>query len=381
MAGAFKKVEEGVGAGASALTAKANLLQAGDATAQAARVTGAAQTSKGQGVAGKAGKAVATRAAASKTGQRVATAAASKAPGALTAVGKALSSPAAAATGKVVSGLARFAPWVAGANAAVGAVRGGYDAYEKGGGALDVAKGAAWGAADQVTVGLASWAYGKGGQAAKGLGNAIAPSAQAAETGVAKKQGWSEHQAASENRATSHEIDSSGNGAVDVAKGGYHPEALRFYEKADGALYQSRKARGIQGTPMPGEGQRAPGLVQQPSNAKARERAAQTELGKRGVKEGTDAYHEGMQHMRAGRVPKATPSSAGAERSGSLSPDQSRAFNAAQQHYADSHMTGHADKQPPTYGDNGDGRKGFQIPKVQAAAQSAKGNKYEGPDE
>lgn len=337
MAGAFKKVEEGVGAGASALTAKANLLQAGDATAQAARVTGAAQTSKGQGVAGKAGKAVATRAAASKTGQRVATAAASKAPGALTAVGKALSSPAAAATGKVVSGLARFAPWVAGANAAVGAVRGGYDAYEKGGSALDVAKGAAWGAADQVTVGLASWAYGKGGQVAKGIGNSIVPSAHAQEAKAggaqAKPTGWSPGQIASENRATSAEIDGTGVGAVDVAKGGYHPKALDFYGPADKALFDSRKARGIQGTPMPGEGLRMPGIIQQPT----------------------------------GR--------------GSLSPDQSRAFNAAAQHYSDSHMTGHTDKPPPENGPNGNGLRGFQIPKVQAAAQAAKGTNYQGTEE
>jgi len=72
------KLEEGVGAGATALTAKAHLIQAGDATAQAARVTGVAEAAKGKGIAGKAGKAVASRAAGSRAGQAVAKAAAAR---------------------------------------------------------------------------------------------------------------------------------------------------------------------------------------------------------------------------------------------------------------------------------------------------------------
>lgn len=289
-----KKIEEGVGAGATALTAKAQLIQAGDATAQAARVTGVAEAAKGKGIAGKAGKAVASRAAGSRAGQAVAKAAAARAPATMPGmISRVAATPGLGAASKVVSGLARFAPWVAGANAAIGAVRGGYDAYEKGGGALDVAKGAAWGAADQVTVGLASWAYGKGGQVARGIGNAIAPS---------------------ENRATSAEVGSSGVGPADKA----------------------RKTRGIQDTPMPREGLRMPGLIQQP------------------------AWNNG-----------------GNSGNGSLSPDQSRAFNAASQHYAGSHT----DKPPPENGPNGNGLRGFQISKVQAAAQAAKGYDYQGPEE
>lgn len=489
MAGALKKIEEGVGTGATALTAKAHLVQAGDATAQAARVTGAAEAAKGRGLAGKVGKAAVSKVASSSAGRKVAQAAAARAPAAMPGlISKVASTPGLATAGKVVGGLARFAPWVAGANAAIGAVRGGYESYEKGGSALDVAKGVAWGAADQVTAGLASWAYGKGTQVAKGLGNAIVPAAQAQEAGVGKKSGWTPGQVASENRATSAEVDGTGVGAVDVAKGGYHPKALEFYGPADKALYDSRKTRGVQGTPMPGEGMQTPGLVRQPaspsskdarstlngigdkqlsgtlpspalgrvpagkneravgtmldkastaharveevrerrargdngplltgeklSNAKARERAATIELGKKGIKEGTDSYHEGMQQMRAGKVPSyrdgdgsrlplSTDPGRRAQQlrmddsayqkqgwnsndgeGGQLPPNQTRAFNAASQHYADSHMTGEtAQKQPPTYGANGDGRKGFQIPKVQAAAQAAKGNNYQGPEE
>lgn len=40
-----------------------------------------------------------------------------------------------------------------------------------------------------------------------------------------------------------------------------------------------------------------------------------------------------------------------------------------------------AEKEPPQYGARGNGMRGFQIAKVQAAAQRAKGNNYQGPEE
>lgn len=410
-AGVAKRIEEGVGSAATALTAKAHLVQASDATAQAARVTGVAEAAKGKGLAGKAVKAAASKAAGSAAGRKVAAAAASRTPAAMPGLlSKVASAPGLGTAGKVVGGLARFAPWVAGANAAIGAVRGGYDAYEKGGSALDVAKGAAWGAADQVTVGLASWAYGKGAQIAKGVGNAVVPPAQAQEAVVGKKSGWSPGQIASENRATSAEVDSTGVGAVDVAKGGYHPKALEFYGPADKALYASRKARGVQDMPMPGAGSQTPGLVRQPANTPSPgvQRDAwdtmlrgNPDLAAQLKREGGDKFKpwdagEQQRRMDAihigsggrsdgrGQVNWGLPSNGGADtqRGSSLAPDQSRAFNAASQHYADSHMTGEtAQKQPPTYGPSGDGRRGFAIPKVQAAAQAAKGNQYDGPEE
>jgi hypothetical protein len=56
-------------------------------------------------------------------------------------------------------------------------------------------------------------------------------------------------------------------------------------------------------------------------------------------------------------------------------------FNAANRHYEDSHMQSHApNQQPETTGPTGKPR-GFQIHKVQAAAQRAKGNQYAGPDD
>jgi hypothetical protein len=63
-----------------------------------------------------------------------------------------------------------------------------------------------------------------------------------------------------------------------------------------------------------------------------------------------------------------------------LSPEQSRAFESANQHFHDSHMTGHAPEQPQPGVPSGKPR-GFQIHKVQAAAQAAKGNQYTGPDD
>ncbi len=58
-------------------------------------------------------------------------------------------------------------------------------------------------------------------------------------------------------------------------------------------------------------------------------------------------------------------------------------FKAANRAYEDAHMQSHGAEEngPPEYGINGNGMRGFQIPKVQAAAQRAKGNNYTGPEE
>ncbi len=40
-----------------------------------------------------------------------------------------------------------------------------------------------------------------------------------------------------------------------------------------------------------------------------------------------------------------------------------------------------AEKQPAVNGPNGNGKRGFQIARVQAAAQAAKGNTYSGPED
>jgi hypothetical protein len=56
-------------------------------------------------------------------------------------------------------------------------------------------------------------------------------------------------------------------------------------------------------------------------------------------------------------------------------------FNAANRHYEDSHMHSHAPAQPPQPGVPSGKPRGFQIHKVQAAAQAAKGNQYNGPDD
>lgn len=64
---------------------------------------------------------------------------------------------------------------------------------------------------------------------------------------------WSGHQMASENRATSAELNNSPLDARNVALGGIHSKAQDFYGKADAALYNSRVKRGIQNQPWPNE--------------------------------------------------------------------------------------------------------------------------------
>jgi hypothetical protein len=56
-------------------------------------------------------------------------------------------------------------------------------------------------------------------------------------------------------------------------------------------------------------------------------------------------------------------------------------FNQANRHYQDSHMQSHAPDQPKQPGVPSGKPRGFQIHKVQAAAQRAKGNQYTGPDD
>lgn len=517
---ASHKVRSSLDAAAAGLTTKVALAQGSDAVNSVARATGAAEAAKGKGIVGKAGKAAGRQMAKTSTGQKVGAVATRAA-----AAGSGwLSSPAAQMAGKALSIGARAAPWMLAANAIGGAAKGGFQAYEKGGSTLDVAKGAAWGAADQVTVGLASWAYGKGAQVASAIGNAIVPSAQAAEGSVGKKP------------SSGEAFRTWDRMTAQMESGTMHARVERQYGPMQSAMRKSVEARGG------GMVREQQAQAETPSRAKARESFARDELAKQGIKEGTDQYHERMQEMRAGKVPKrekpnvdavlnraetdsgiqreawdtalkgmldpkhSTPEMqayareqmakpdkgfpsggldierarnaihegsggrsdgmgqvdwdrpaapgykdvprppgmmklggpkpinmrnaesissgdvnygnghtavqdmyATADRArydvgmyrrtgltpdvlhgksgpssgpqGSLDPGQTRAFNQASQHYSDSHMTGHADKASPTYGANGDGRRGFQIPKVQAAAQAAKGNNYQGPDE
>jgi len=65
----------------------------------------------------------------------------------------------------------------------------------------------------------------------------------------------------------------------------------------------------------------------------------------------------------------------------SMNPRASAAFNQANQHFEDSHPQSHADAQPQQAGEPRGKPRGFQIHKVQAAAQAAKGNQYSGPDD
>ena len=62
-----------------------------------------------------------------------------------------------------------------------------------------------------------------------------------------------------------------------------------------------------------------------------------------------------------------------------MSPRENAAFKQANQHFEQSHLQSHADAQPP--GVASGKPRGFQIHKVQAAAQAAKGNQYTGPDD
>jgi hypothetical protein len=57
-------------------------------------------------------------------------------------------------------------------------------------------------------------------------------------------------------------------------------------------------------------------------------------------------------------------------------------FNTAERHYDDSHMHSHAPSQQPEPPRGPTGKpRGFQIHKVQAAAQAARGAQYNGPDD
>ena len=68
------------------------------------------------------------------------------------------------------------------------------------------------------------------------------------------------------------------------------------------------------------------------------------------------------------------------QRSNELAADEMRAFNRAETHYQASHLQ--ASGQPPPQPGVPSGKpRGFQIHKVQAAAQRAKGNQYAGPDD
>ena len=64
-----------------------------------------------------------------------------------------------------------------------------------------------------------------------------------------------------------------------------------------------------------------------------------------------------------------------------MSPRVSAAFNQANQHFEQSHLQSHADAQPQQPGVASGKPRGFQIHKVQAAAQAGKGNQYTGPDD
>ena len=64
-----------------------------------------------------------------------------------------------------------------------------------------------------------------------------------------------------------------------------------------------------------------------------------------------------------------------------MSPRETTAFNQAYQHFEASHLQSHADAKPQQPGGPSGKPRGFQIHKVQAAAQRAKGNQYTGPDD
>lgn len=64
-----------------------------------------------------------------------------------------------------------------------------------------------------------------------------------------------------------------------------------------------------------------------------------------------------------------------------MSPRENAAFKQANQHFEQSHLQSHSDAQPQQPGVASGKPRGFQIHKVQAAAQAAKGNQYTGPDD
>jgi hypothetical protein len=245
-------------------------------------------------------------------------------------------------------------------------VRGGVTAAEKGGGAIDIAKGAAWGAADQVTLGMATWAYNKGveilhdkgpggqmpptdqmgnptGQQpeydAMGnfTGNAPAAPAAAASKTVNPGPKWSPGQMTSENRNTSAELNTN-LPALDVARGGIHPAAQKFYGKGDEAMFHSAKARGLDKVPWPAQGGGA-----------------------------------GKQ------------SDAGQPANGRLSTDQQRQYAQANAHYEQSHMAASSEPQPQS--DQPGKRKGWSNAARIAAAQARgaqlpyNGDPTQGPDQ
>lgn len=114
------------------------------------------------------------------------------------------------------------------------------------------------------------------GAAAAGVAAALRPgpaeAAGAPKPNVKPAPAWTPGQMASENRATSMEIDRTGIGALDVARGVLHPKAEQHYAAADSALYKGRVARGVQAQPWP-EAPAAPGKAYLNDGAKAKAEA------------------------------------------------------------------------------------------------------------
>lgn len=293
---------------------------------------------------------------------------------------------AAGTAGRVASGLARVSPVLLAANAVGGALKGGHDAYERGGSTGDIAKGAAWGAADQVTVGLASWAYGEGAEVGKigaahaaGFGSGTPSAAtqydamgNVTSTGGAPqpspsalpgmmKLGGPKKSASDMSNAELHA--QSVQSSMDSMKaGGGYADDRDVHNEIAKRIFDGRMTPAEQQAHSRDWGKRVmPNSVDKTGNWKpgAAERAVQGE-------------------RKRQMVPRPE---GGLRPQSSLSPQQTQAFKTANQHYTDAHMMGATEKTPPTYGPNGNGKRGFQIGRVQAAAQAAKGNQYDGGDD
>lgn len=263
--------------------------------------------------------------------------------------------------------LARAAPALAARMTPVGLVAMGakaaYDGYQ--GYQQNGWSGAAQGAADSVTFGLASWAYGKGTEAAHAMQDAWAgkPSVNAGPPGASPTGGAPSPQ------------QSGGEMPGMMRLGGPQEQGDRPKKPTSGEAFGvwDRMTTSMENGTMHKGVERQYGPMQD---------AMRHSVEKRGG---------GMFRALGAEKERSSPGP-----QGSLSPDQSRAFASANQHYADSHMTGHSPpspdggsvgagapgktKQPPVNGLNGNSLRGFQIPKVQASAQAAKGNQYNGPD-